>query len=49
VQPTNYMGGAESDVRVNIKGGATHMNDLIVPNTCLLCELLTWIWPQYSI
>ena len=21
VQPTNYMGGAESDVRVNIKGG----------------------------
>jgi len=39
VQPTNYMGGAESDVRVNIIGGATHMNDLIVPNTCLLCEI----------
>jgi len=30
------MGGAESDVRVNIKGGATHMNDLIVPNTFIM-------------
>ena len=27
VQPNNYMGGAESDIRVNIKGGVTHMND----------------------
>jgi len=35
LQPTNYMGGAESDIRVNIKGGAIHMNDLIVPNACL--------------
>jgi len=33
VQPTNYMGGAESDIRVNIIGKATHMNDLIVPNS----------------
>jgi len=40
VQPTNYMGGAESDIKVKIKGGATHMNDLIVPNS-LLCETLT--------
>ena len=41
VQPTNYMGETESDVRVNIIGRATHMNDLIVPNICLLCEMLT--------
>ena len=41
MQPTIYMGGAESDIRVNIICGATHMNDLIVPNTCLLCEMLT--------
>jgi len=41
VQPINYMGRAESDVRVNIKGEATHMNGIIVPNTCLLCETLT--------
>jgi len=35
VQPTNYMGGAESDIRVNLKGRANNMNDLIFPNTCL--------------
>ena len=40
MQPTNYMGGAESDIGVNTKGGATHMNDLLVPNTCLLCQNL---------
>ena len=27
------MGGVESDVRVNIKGGATHMNDLRLRDT----------------
>ena len=35
VQPTNYMGEAESDIIVNIKGRANNMNDLIVPNMCL--------------
>ena len=37
-RPTNYMGVAESDIGVNIKGGATNLNGL---NTCLLCEMLT--------
>ena len=41
MHPINYMGGAESDIRVNIIGRATYMNDLIVPNTFLLCEMLT--------
>ena len=27
------MGGVESDVRVNIKGGVTHMNDLRLRDT----------------
>ena len=26
VQPTNYMGAAERDIRVNIKGGVTNTN-----------------------
>ena len=34
MQQTNYMGVAESDIRVNIKSGTTNLNDLIVPNTC---------------
>ena len=33
MQRTNYMGVAESDIRVNIRSGTTILNDLIVPNT----------------
>ena len=40
MQPTNYVGVTESDIRVNIKGDmksekATDMNALIAPNTCI--------------
>ena len=46
MQPTNYVGVTESDIRVNIKGDmksekATDVNALIAPNTCILCENLT--------
>ena len=27
MQPTNWLGGAKSDVTVNIKGGATNYSD----------------------
>jgi len=39
VQPTNYVGGAESDIKVNLKDRATHM-DLTVPNIRMLREML---------